>query len=101
MKRFQNDPSRLKRRKVPKKKCWAYKLEIILLSERSMTSGCLGANMKKIEDFFFPTKNFTMKKKVLKKLFFSNIKFYISALFCATLHGQRITQKKVTRINFQ
>ena len=91
MERFQNDPSSLKRRKVRRKKCGAYKFEGILLSGRSMTSGCPGANMKKIEEKKFPTKNFIMKKKVLKKLFFSDIKFYISALFCATLHGQRIT----------
>ena len=32
-----------------------------------------------------------MKKKLLKKLFFSNIKFYISALKCTTVYGQRIT----------
>ena len=92
--RFRAVSDRSQQFKTPKsqeKKCGAYKFKSILLSGRSMTSGCPGANMKKIEEKKFPTKNFIMKKKVLKKVFFSNIKFYISALFCATLHGQRIT----------
>ena len=85
----------LKTRNSNEKKCWSYKFEQILLSEQCMRPRGLGPRHEKIEEQIFPTIFFVTNKKYFFETFFSNIKSYISASKCATLHGQRIILREM------
>ena len=97
LKRLHDNSGSIKRRKVTRKKCWSYKFEpfwghfAIWAMHDTRRSGC---PTWKNQDIFFSTKNFVTKKIFFFDNFFSNIKSYISALKCTTVHGQRTSLQK-------